>query len=75
MDDSWKHFEPSPIEFFHGKLMELFHDWRKEKYGISHTTVPIDGIELSNIIARAKIITYEKYKKLNLNEAIHKDKL
>ena len=60
MDNSWDKFESAPLEFFHSELMKLFHEYRKEQYN-NDLTVPIDGMQLSNLIAKAKKITYEKY--------------
>ena len=70
MSQGWDDHEPAPCEFFHGRIMDEFHKWRKE-----HTdegVVPMDGITLNNIIARAKTLTYEKYPKQNLKQAILK---
>ena len=60
----------NPIEFLHGRLMDLFHEWRKTK--TENTTVSISGVELNNIIAKAKKETYAKYPKQKLQEAILK---
>ncbi len=69
----WEEHEPAPIEFLHGRLMDLFHDWRRSK--TEDTSVEINGIELNNIIAKAKTETYEKYAKLDLKRAILKTDL
>jgi hypothetical protein len=53
--------------------MDLFHDWRLTK--TKDTTVEIDGIELSNIIAKAKTETYAKYSRLKLDEPVLKSEL
>lgn len=70
MDNSWENFEPSPIEFMHGRLQDEFHKWRKTI--TENTTVEIDGVEFNRIIAKAKKATYEKYKFMNLDKAIPK---
>lgn len=70
MSQGWENHEPAPIEFLHGRLMNLFHEWRRTK--TDKTTVEIDGIALNNIIAKAKIETYSKYPKQNLGQAILK---
>jgi hypothetical protein len=70
MSYGWENHEPAPIEFMHGRLMDLFHEWRKTK--TENTTVEITGVELNNIIAKAKLETYAKYPKQKLQEAILK---
>jgi len=73
MSTGWEKHEPAPIEFLHGRMMDLFHEWRKTK--TEHPIVEIDGSELSNIIAKAKIETYKKYSALNLQKPILKTEL
>jgi hypothetical protein len=73
MSYGWENHEPAPIEFLHGRLMDLFHDWRLTK--TKDTTVEIDGIELGNIIAKAKTETYAKYSRLKLDEPVLKSEL
>lgn len=73
MSQGWENHEPAPIEFLHGRMMDLFHEWRKTK--TENTTVEIDGIAFNNIIAKAKTLTYEKYEKLDLKKAILKTDL
>lgn len=62
MSYGWENHEPAPLEFFHSKLFDLFHEFRVDKVG-TETTVPINGIELGNIIAKSKMATYAKYPK------------
>lgn len=73
MSQGWENHEPAPIEFLHGRMMDLFHEWRKTK--TENTTVEIDGIAFNNIIAKAKNLTYAKYAKLELKKAILKTDL
>lgn len=73
MSQGWENHEPAPIEFLHGRLIDLFHEWRRSV--TTNTNVEINGIALNNIIAKAKTETYEKYKKLDLQKAIHKNEL
>lgn len=73
MSTGWENHEPSPIEFMHGRLIDEFHKWRKER--TEDVIVPIDGIEFNNIVVAAKLATYEKYKKLGLDKAILKSDL
>lgn len=73
MSLGWENHEPAPIEFLHGRLMDLFHEWRRTK--TDNTTVEIDGIAFNNIIAKAKTETYAKYPKQRLQEAILKTKI
>lgn len=70
MDNSWEYLEPSPIEFFHGLLLEKFHEFRRKR--TDDLTVLIDGCSLSSLIAECKKATYEKYKFMNLDKAIPK---
>lgn len=73
MNDSWKDYEPSPIEFMHGKLMDEFHKWRKERtWSIE---VEINGSEFAKIVVAAKLATCEKYKKLGLDKPVLKSEL
>lgn len=64
----WEGLQPAPIEFFHAKIVALFHEWRKTQ--TESTSVTITGIELNNIVARAKTETYLKYSKQNLGKPI-----
>ena len=73
MNDSWKDHEPSPIEFMHGRLMDEFHKWRKER--TENTEVEINGSEFAKIVVAAKLATYEKYKKLRLDNPVLKSEL
>lgn len=70
MDNSWENLEPSPIEFFHGLLLEKFHEFRRKR--TDDITVLIDGSSLSILIAECKKATYEKYNFMNLDKAIPK---
>lgn len=73
MDNSWEKYEPSPIEFMHGMLMNEFHKWRKER--TNEITILIDGNEFNKIVVAAKLATYKKYKTLGLDKAILKSEL
>jgi len=73
MSHGWENHEPAPIEFLHGRLMDLFHEWRKTK--TENITVSISGVELNNIIAKAKRETYAKYPNQKLQEAILKTEM
>ena len=73
MDNSWDNYEPSPIEFMHGRLMDEFHKWRKQI--TDDTVIEIDGIQFSNIVVSAKKATYEKYASLGLDKAVLKSLL
>ncbi len=73
MSLGWENHEPAPIEFLHGRMMDLFHEWRKTK--TENTNVEINGNDLSKIIAKAKTETYEKYHKQNLKNPILKTEM
>jgi hypothetical protein len=73
MSEDWEKYESAPIEWMHGRMIDLFHEWRKSK--TENTTVEINGSALNNIIAKAKTETYAKYKKLNLDKAIPKSEM
>ena len=73
MSNGWENHEPAPIEFLHGRMMDLFHEWRRTK--TENTTVEINGNELNNIIAKAKTETYAKYPKQSLQKAILKTEM
>jgi hypothetical protein len=70
MTNDWVNHEPAPIEFLHGRLMELFHEYRNKNSNFM--TVEIDGVDFNKIIAKAKTDTYEKYEKQNLRQNILK---
>jgi hypothetical protein len=73
MSNGWENHEPAPIEFLHGKIMSLFHEWRNTK--TTETDVVISGGDLNAIIAKAKTETYEKYAKLQLKKPILKTEI
>jgi hypothetical protein len=73
MSSGWENHEPAPIEFMHGRLMDLFHEWRRGR--TENMSVEIHGGEFNDLIAKAKTETYKKYAKLNLQEIIPKSKL
>lgn len=66
MGDNWDNYEPAPLEFYHGRFMELFHEWRRTV--TEDTTVEINGVQLNNIVAKAKRETYAKYPDSILSE-------
>lgn len=74
MSQGWENYEVSPIEFFHGELLELFHEFRKNKVGDS-IVVELDGEDFNNIVYKIKNKVYEKYSNLNLDKPIEKDKI
>lgn len=72
MDNSWDNYEPAPFEYFHSQIMEEWHNVRKSLVG-DDTSLVVNGIDISNIVAAAKRKTYDKYKHLNLDKAIPKN--
>ena len=73
MSTGWEKHEPSPIEFFHGRLQDEFHKWRKQV--TENTTVEIDGMIFNKIVVEAKKATYEKYQVMNLDKTVLKTDL
>ena len=73
MSTGWEKIEPSPIEFMHGRLLDLFHEWRKSI--TDDVTVEINGSLFNDIVVKAKKEVYVKYKNLKLDEAVLKEKL
>lgn len=71
--ESWEGLEPAPMEYFHGKMMDYFHEYRLNR--TDSIQVPIDGVTFNNIIAKAKTDTYAKYPKQNLCRAIPKSEM
>lgn len=63
MSQGWENHESAPIEFLHGRLLELFHEYRKKTVGEKVYEVPLSGNEFNNIFAQAKRETYAKYPK------------
>ena len=73
MSTGWELHEPSPIEFMHGRLMDEFHKWRKQR--TDNITIEIDGNEFAKIVVAAKLATYEKYNALGLDKPVLKTRL
>jgi hypothetical protein len=69
----WQNHEPSPIEFMHTRLMDLFHELKLKKG--YNTIMEIDGSTFNGLIAKAKNETYVKYRKLKLSDPILKSDL
>lgn len=72
MSEGWENHEPAPLEFFHGKLMDTFHELRLKKGDNPDKTLTLDGIEFGNLIAKIKMETYKKYPKQVSQKAIPK---
>jgi hypothetical protein len=84
----WENHEPAPMEFFHSRLMEYFHEYRKSRMTVpadgsngngpetikipDYLYVAISGSEFSDIVVKAKNETYAKYPKQKLQETILK---
>lgn len=75
MSEGWENHEPAPLEFFHGKLMDAFHELRLKKGDNPDKTLTIGGIEFGNMIAKIKMEVYAKYPKQVSREAILKTDL
>lgn len=73
--ESWKNHEPAPIEFFHGKIMDAFHELRRSKGDNAEHSITMNGLEMNNLIARIKTETYKKYPNHVSNQAIPKTEL
>ena len=58
MNNEWDKYEPSPIEFFHGRLQDEFHEWRRSI--TDNITVEINGSDFNKIVVKAKKATYKK---------------
>jgi hypothetical protein len=75
LKESWKNHEAAPLEFFHGKLMDAFHELRLSKGNNADRTITMGGIEMNNLIAKVKGMTYKKYPKQVSDKAILKTDL
>ncbi len=75
MSTGWENHEAAPIEFLHSRVLEHFHEFRKNKVGNDVIKVEMDGSELSRIITKAKTETYAKYPKQVSSDAILKSNL
>lgn len=65
---SQENYKPEPLEFFHGKILDGFHEWRQTQ---EHDhTVKITGSDLNKIIASAKTQTYKEYPHMKKNENV-----
>lgn len=72
MSTGWEGYEPAPLEFFHGRLMDAFHELRNKFGDNEQKTITMNGIDMNNLIAKCKIETYKKYPKQISNKAIPK---
>ena len=75
MSQGWENYEPAPLEFFHGRLMDAFHEWRIAKFNKDELSPKISGNDLNNLIAKAKTDTYKKYPKHITQKAILKSEM
>lgn len=75
MSSGWENFEPAPLEYFHGKLMDAFHQLRLQKGDNPEKTLILGGGEMNTLIAKIKVETYEKYPNAISQKAIPKDKV
>jgi len=74
MSTGWENHEPAPLEFFHSRLLDLFHELRKE-YN-DDIVISISAATLNIMIAQTKTETYSKYpEKILTQKAVHKDLL
>jgi len=72
MSYGWENHEPAPLEFFHGKLIDAFHELRLQKGDNPEKTLTLGGIEFGNMIAKIKMETYAKYPNQVSSKAIPK---
>jgi hypothetical protein len=72
MSTGWENHEPAPLEYFHGKLMDAFHELRNKKGDNPAKTLTLDGSEMNNLIAKIKVESYKKYPKQVSSVAILK---
>jgi hypothetical protein len=72
MSTGWENHEPAPLEYFHGKLMDAFHELRIKKGDNSDLNLTLNGMEMNNLIAAIKMETYKKYPKQVNSKAILK---
>lgn len=63
-----KDYKPKALEFMHGRLLEEFHNWRTSKGTNVH--IMISGTMLNDLIAKAKLATYEHYPELKQEEQV-----
>jgi hypothetical protein len=75
MSYGWEDHEPAPLEFFHGKLIDAFHELRLQKGDNPDKTLTIGGIEFGKMIAKIKMETYRKYPKQVSEKAIPKSEI
>lgn len=75
MSSGWENHEPAPLEYFHGKLMDAFHQLRLQKGDNPERTLTLGGSEMNNLIAKIKVETYSKYPNAISQKAIQKDKV
>lgn len=73
MSTGWENHEPAPLEYFHNRLHELFHEFKLSKG--KDIKVLMDGSDFHKIIAQAKTETYRKYPKQVSSKAILKTEL
>lgn len=72
---SWEGLESAPLEFFHSRMMDLFHEWRRENFHPENLRPECSGIDIDKLVAKAKIETYKKYPKQVSDKPILKTEL
>jgi hypothetical protein len=75
MSEGWENHEPAPLEYFHGKLMDAFHELRLKKGDNPEKTLTLGGIEFGNMIDKIKMEVYKKYPKQVSSNAILKSEI
>jgi hypothetical protein len=73
MSEGWDNHEPAPMEYFHARLMDGFHAFRRKK--TNEFFVAMDGSDFNRIVVEAKNSTYKKYPKQVNDKAIPKHEI
>lgn len=57
-------YKAHPVEYFHGKILDHFHVWRKEK-GVGLGLCFRDGSDFSKFVAECKNELYKQFPELD----------
>jgi hypothetical protein len=75
MSQGWENHEPAVLEFVHGRVIDLFHEWRIKTHGKDKLDPPVTGTEIADFIWKAKMEAYKKYPKQVNSKAIPKSEI
>jgi len=76
-EKSWENLAPAPLDFFHHRMWELWHQERARRHGSSQgapTEMTVSFRDIGDMIVRAKMDTYAEYPNSVSDKAVPKGK-